>query len=402
MIWLLMFLLGANPDPAPFGADAEPAMQKSPAKESDEGSDADNAIARQSLEDSAYFVRIRYDPAVLPLTEETLDLLLSSTAIARRAEEEAFGGRPLKDSIETHFIGNDGPQGDLEENEGVTIGVITARTPGQPRAREVLTVVCHLLEKALQDASAQAYAELNERLDAAQQNVEEIQSRLGDLQHRETEMREQSGYTDLSRDALLNEVQETRNQIQSLRSDLHATDARQTAITNEISRISTRVQEETARRGLRDNLEHIIAMRRAQLDKFKNSRKQGDDSTDAEIEIEAIRLIAEAQMKLDEYDQLVAARVGGEQLQPLSNELVSLNIDREEKLARLKELEAMAGAGDLQKVLNNTDFYEREIEPQINLTREALRDAVERVDRLQRRIRTAQKPAVIIIGGTTQ
>lgn len=358
--------------------------------------DSVETVQGQELTGS-FFIRIRFDPAVLPLDSDIINGLVASVAVAGRASDEVFSSRLDRPSVELRFEGSEGPSGELEDNEGVLIGFVYTDC-GEPVARPILKSACRLLEAALQTTNQAAYAELRERIEVARGDVTEIQARLEGLQQQEARLQAQAGQPDLERDVVISRAQEIEDELKSLRGELRISEARQTAINVQIARISKEVEAEAERLGLRANLARIVTMRRQELEQVQALREKGAGTLDAEVE--TLRLVAEAQLKLDEFNQRAAAGVGGDQLQGLNQELVALNIEHEERLARLQTLEQSREAAGLEQLMSIVNNHEREVAPQISLAREALRDAIGRVERLERRLRNAQTPAVTVVGDT--
>lgn len=357
--------------------------------------------------EASCLVRITSNLALLPLNEDTVHGLLSSTAILAEPVRELLGPEVQPDKVGVTFTlveqqvfptqslsGRAGP-----DRRVVLVGRIRLRLAeelGQPAASRLLTTLCDRLQAALLAVSSADENRLKAQLAAAEEELQHVEHDLGALRELRQELCKRAGRSDLSRTS----VESTLLNLEQTRADaqlqLEALSAREQALARQISEIGKRVDETMASSEVLKELQRVVELRELAFQRVKKLDEGGRVSA-AEAE-QAERELVVARAQVAQYRETATHEVGGGLLADLNRQLIQLSIDSAEARARLQFVDTQLD--DLRKrdVLALAD----ECDGRVRLRMHLLEDAVEQMAKsqfeLKLQLRNLCPPEVVVIG----
>jgi uncharacterized coiled-coil protein SlyX len=370
-------------------------------------------------------VKLTCDPGTFPLSGESLSALLNSAGVRVAASRKVFHDPVAGGVVQFEIVADaSGPSesaaplmpggfggyggggfGGAASQETVPSSVLgaPARTilgsisvfPGE-RAIEYLQAVCERLETALVNTGERERELLEGRLQNARMEVELASKRYQELQAMRREFTESAGRADLSREAIVDQVRHLEQERLDLEMQQVSRQARREAIEKRIAHI--RELPDPRGRAAAEMLKAAESQLEALREKHKRLSVLWEKGTVSQEEVQDVKaLIAQAEAQVAEATgRLEEISSGGERVAELNQHLAEQAIEEAEMQARLRWLEERLAR--TRGALELADEYERTIEIELPLAREAYEQSRIMVAELERRKRLAQTPAVMVLG----
>jgi hypothetical protein len=172
-----------------------------------------------------------------------------------------------------------------------------------------------------------------ERLQSARRELEVRQSEASELQD---EMRKRIGRLDVSPDSVLKSITRLESELESLELDGVGAEARLHALQDTIKTVAERAAKSATDDEVLAQLQQAAAAREKAFEREEMLYKQG---AVAQAELDNTRaMLAEANVRLAERRQAVAATAGGGALADWNREMLNLSLDAQERRARVEFL----------------------------------------------------------------
>jgi len=285
-------------------------------------------------------VNITFDPAVLPLTVNTVDSLIRSSGVAGIAAREVFPGGDYTNSVERLDYVMDVP---LPEKNGTIMAElqVVLKTETKPAAEEFLRLIILNLKGALEQAAEENCKRLQDNLHRAAMVQVDSNRALRQTRERIGELQKKVGRSDVSWDGMFREVERLEKEKQSLEMERAGREARRAALERAVHGTSEQARVQIASDAVIAELERLVLLLEEQVKAMKEIRDKGrvseQDLTDLQIRL------AEAKGRLAARREAVLQAAGGDLLAKLNAELTMLSIDAAECDARLKAIEEQLG-----------------------------------------------------------
>lgn len=351
-------------------------------------------------------LRITCDSDSLPLTYDGVDALLRSSGVAADAVRavpgimEFWEDEPV--SLEEFVFIRFKPAGMGKQPSGqLLLGQLTIDIEDYPVSGEsveqVLTGICRRLETLLREVGEQDRAQLEARLAAACEEVGQTQQRLAELRERRQQLCAAAGRTELSRKAIVEQVESWRSEQSEIQMNLAALKARQQTLSEQIAQASAQVRASVSDDSVAMELEKVVKLREREMDQAEALVEKGV-STEREA-MQAAQSLAMARAQLAERRQHAAETAGGGLLAQLNQQLLTTSVESADLLGRAEYIAAQLKQIEQDNVLELADRYEGEVELQYDLARNTARDAAVHKERLEQQVRTFVPPTVTVLGG---
>lgn len=385
--------------PAAFAQSTRPASKPAPPE-------------LELLQNASCLIKVTCDPAILPLSEDALQALLSSTGVTRQAWREVLGefcpsGEPDKGTLTVTFtLLNDSGQATSRPagaNPALTfvpntiMGRLEVMSLEYGGAVEIMAHVCARLQAVLDEAYIGNQDQLDEQLNIATKEMIDAARELRESQEYRSKWCAENGRNDLSRESLLNQSNELEKVKQRLEMEVAGLQARRDALQQRIAEIGKRA---TASAPEKDPM--VLALKfklqamQKQLQILRQKREvvAGDKYSEYDKEV----AIVEAEAALDQHIQKATAAAGGESMARLNDELADAAIETTQKLAQLEQVRKQLKT--ISDVLTRADDYELKVDVMLPLVKQAYQAAWARREEMARVIRALRQPVVTVIGGT--
>lgn len=350
------------------------------------------------------FVKVTWDAHVLPLEPYTVEELVHSSGVAGDAVWSVFGKRfyDFRQGVDEGGIwigfesaGSDMPDGTMLAKLMVELSP-DEEEDLQPAAKELVTAICARLRDVLSDAHQQELQRMHQQLDLSALELQRADAVLIELQELRAALCRRAGRSDLSREEIVEEMQDLRNGGVELEMDLAAQQARLEALKKHIAAIGQELEQRTQHDPVLTELEKIVALRGQEVQRMKSLV---DAAVASDNEVRAVEEdLAMAKVELARYQMEAAERVGAGRLSHLNEELSMLSIEAVEAEARHRFVAERLKTFEAGGLLELADRYEREVDVRLPLAVEAVeRAAVEHAE-LEAHLRTTRLPAVTVLG----
>ena len=342
-------------------------------------------------------LRVSYYGGLLPMEHRTIDNVCKSSAVAGQAARDVFG-KSVSHGVKFASLGVRPPRS--LGTERILIGRLSVEVvrPGAtpPQAEEFLAAVCKRLHEALGDAHNKEMDRLRREAEALQRNLDLAKIKMAALQKARDELSSRAGQTDLSRSSILKKIGQLDSQRQQLEMKLAGQTTRLQAYQDQIAVIGARAQAAMKGDAVAAELAKIVEGREKMAKRIREVAAKGA-ATEAEVPAAEVAL-AEAKAKLAERREAVSRSAGGELLEQLNRDHVTLSIDATETRGSLKVLSEQLARLKDPEVLKAADQYEREIRYPLAWAQGAHRELTGTRDSLLSQIQMARPPAVTEIG----
>lgn len=404
----------------PAGAQMRPARREAPRRVP---SEPVPFLGSTPSVEASCVIRIDFDPATLPLSQQLAYALIRSAPIAGRAAKETScegldyslnleplagleGSGPSRYSTQPPrrapaSVRRPFAPGTGLAAPGTFIANLTARASqdkGATKAKleSFLAAVCSRLEKALIQAVTASGAQMEGRLKQLADELTQAQKRLEVLKDEQRALSAKAGGGELSRKSVLRRIAQLESDRRSLEDKAAVRAARLRATQEQIAKSGREAADKLKDDPIAAELAKIIKVRESQLRLTVAARKEGRAS-EAEVG-EAEAELAEARVELAKRREEVSRAVGAEMLKELNQELVHLSISTAERKAQLELLTNALLDLKTTDLLRLADKFEQ-LEREIRLAEKLYWDLAESRRRLARQLRDLRMPAVTVIGG---
>ncbi|OQA00067.1 MAG: Chromosome partition protein Smc [Planctomycetes bacterium ADurb.Bin412] len=263
-------------------------------------------------------------------------------------------------------------------------------------AAEIFKQIATRLDTTLRQEFDKYLGELSRQREIAITNQNKTQNEMDNLQRSEMVLQEEAGQSNLSREAILNQMKDLENERQQLQMNLASLQARREAINRETAEISKRMEDKMGNDPVIGNLKEILELN---INKRALAKQMVENGTAPQTEIsEPEEKIARTQIEIAERQEELKKQAGGSS-EKWSNELSEMAIQTAEMEARLNFVNNQLAQMKEKNLLALAYQYEREVVMKMGLVRETYEQAGWMVHNLQRQMDSMQPPSVTILGG---
>jgi len=349
-------------------------------------------------------LRIAYATADLPLNRDSFEVLLRSTSVLGAALREVPGLTP-------QMLGEDvsAELWELSENQTVErhtptttallrLHVIVERSvpDADGKARQLLDALCRRLEQVFSERSADALGRRRDEMARAEEQVKQAERRVVQVQELQQKLYAEAGQTELSRAAVLANLQNWERDQQELEAKLAALHARQNALLEQIARIGGEIKTRAQEDPVAIELQKVVELRERALAKTREQAKQALASDDQVAGGE--ERLALARAELAKQRQAASFAAGGSLLADLSKDVVSLATDIAESEARREYFRGRLAQARERKLLELADRYEGEVAPQFKAAEQGVRIALDRRLEAEEQLARCRPATVTVLG----
>lgn len=356
-----------------------------------------------SAVDVGCLVQITFGPG-LPLDRKTMMATLRSSGVLGAAvrdvpglDPDAVGGG---DVHLTEFAGSSAREGNLMVTTLIAevFVMVPASVPdARSKAEQLLHALCQRLEAELAAHGAAEQQRWRTQLVDAQTVVKKAEQRYQEVQAAQQELFAAAGQSELSRQAIVEELQvhERRQREQGM--TLAVLHARQSALTEQIARIGREAAAQADQDPVVNELTKVVQLRELE---FQRRQELGGKGLAAPADTREVEeALARARAELAKQRQIASQRAGGDLLADLNKELVTLAVDIAATEAEREFLRQRLAQVRERGLLELADRYEREVEQQLASAAQILRDALRRQVNMEERLASYRPPTVSVIGG---
>ncbi len=405
-------------------------------------------------------LKITSDPAILPLDDTTIDYLLHSSGVAGKAAREILevqlSEESMQEAITTEWLadesdmmslgaygGNTSPEENMtgerpdyereimqmQEMEGMenpyqTRRPVPARSTGRrmmigeplnvtyeqtillrlavnidegivgkckPAAEEFMKAIITNLDETLRGAYNKHMQRLQQRLELAQEEASRTEH---ELQNMQKGLRNIAGSRILDKDRILGEIMDKRHNLQDTRMDMESDKVIIEEITKRIAETQTKLKEQITTDEVIKELQQLMESQMRQMEEAKLQVKNGVISPSDLAEAE--RKLARARIELAQRRGDLNRSSGGNLIESLNRELAERTMRAAQNEVKITGLTRQLA--EAEELLNKTDDHELLI-LKAEIARQNLREALVWRDRISRKIRLIQPPAVSVLGG---
>jgi hypothetical protein len=340
----------------------------------------------------------------LELNSDVVGAVLRSTAVLQAAAKEVPGLPPGWERNMTVNVNAISPTSvnDSVVTVVVEISVCSELVPASvvnERAKQVqglLTGLTRELQQFLRNADERALRRLSEEVDRTTHARDEAQKYFEELQSRRRDLLKDAGRADLDRERIATEQRELESRLRDPDVRLVALRARQTALTEQIARLTKEVADRAEHDAVVLELAKVVQYREQAGERMRDLQKSGR-VPQADVD-KLDEQLAQARADVARQRQFAAQAVGGEMLADLNKELVlqAVNVSEAEaeRGALAERLKEMVD----RKWLNFAELYEREVQMPLPLAREAVEDAIRRYTQAREAQQRYRGAEVTILG----
>ena len=267
--------------------------------------------------------------------------------------------------------------------------------PGlRPAAKEFLNAMVSSLETYIRD-------DFQKRRDRALQlahreqdvSAKQLDDATAQAQELRVKLRELAGRADVSTQGVTAAVSRLEEEKEKLELDLLGKKARREALEKEIAEQADRLQKQAQTDPVVAELKKVVEARETKLKQMRQMNEAGT-ATQSELN-DAIATVAEARAKLAERERggAIGEGGGGQMLDALNRERITLSVDLHELEARLKLVEARLPG--LRSAMDQLDALQR-AEGDLNNARDAQASSTNHLRDMSRRLESADPPQVLI------
>ena len=143
-------------------------------------------------------------------------------------------------------------------------------------------------------------------------------------------------------------------------------------------------------------LEKVVALRQERLT-YAMELVRGGVASDFDVQAEQ-EAVAQARAELARSRQAAVQRAGGEWLSKLNEALMGASGDLLSRNAELKTVETLLADIEERKLLELVNRYDREVRLEREMAEDAVREALDRMQRLTQELRSYRGPRVTVQG----
>ncbi len=410
-------------------------------------------IKISNTQNASCLIKITSDPAILPLEDTTIDYLLHSSGVGGKAAREIFETQlpelSMQEAIKIEWLADESdmmtygdlgnlpperePEGEyyyqMEIPEMGKMEAPTARSRRphssdrrmieeplnitseqmillrlvvnlneddiliavKPAAQEFMKAILTNLDLTLKGAYNKHIQRLQSRLELAQEEASRTENELREMQQR---LRNIADSRIIDRDRILNEIMDKRHDLQDAKMDMESDQAIVEAITKQIAESQRKMKEQIATDEITKEMQQLIESQMRQVREVKLQVKNGVISP-SDLE-ETERKLARARIDLARRRDELSIASGGNLIESFNRELAERSMRAAQNRVKIAGLTRQLA--EAEELLNKTDDHEL-LTLKADIARQNLREALVWRDRISRKIRLLQPPAVSVLGG---
>ncbi|MBN1510870.1 MAG: hypothetical protein JXB13_02560 [Phycisphaerae bacterium] len=376
--------------------------------------------AETKLAPSSCAVRIACDASALHLSEggarELFNVALERTYPDFRVEDSSCSASELRaalrlsrvDARDGAMFGGEGGMGGggmgmmpsgPPPASGAMICILSAEweeAACEPVRQGFWEALCGRVDAMLKEASQQEWQRRERGLAVAEQQLDEMSSRLQQLAELEQGLRSQAGVEDLRLDRVLKMQGSLRERLADMERELKRTEAQENAILQQIARVDEQAQ--SGPDPIAEEVEKIVAAHQEKVDHTRALVKSGHASDTKLLQAEAE--LAEARVRLLQQRTERRAQAGGLVVGRLRERLAEVAIRAQEIRAESEFLRQELEGMKSRNVTAIAAEYERQIGFAPENLRSRMRELQQQVDALRADLAARQTPSVTILGGS--
>lgn len=368
---------------------------------------ADTGTSATQSRYASCIVTVTPGTSATPLDVDTIGAIVDSVGVRGKAVAEVLG---LASSPDDGVIGisfSALPESALDDEVRDLLGTpISGRLvidyfgeadEYRAGADALLKAITARLAAVIEEQGTAQHAALDRRRAVTAEDVKQTQARLAELHQIANVLRAEAGRSDLSREAIAEEVRELESELRESELELASQRARREAIAAQIARIAEHVKSPPSPTETTAALHKIIELREMQAERMRRllDAGQAPPTEVQQAEVELVMARAELARHLEESAQAA----GGGAIAGLNEQLMELSIEAVEVEARQQALKERLEQIRATKLLDLADRYEREVRVQREVAEEMLEEALRRHEVAERVLRSYQPPSIIVVGG---
>jgi hypothetical protein len=347
-------------------------------------------------------LRVGYVRGDLPLDRGSFRVLVDSSGVLGAAVRAVPGLTPemLAEDISATLS----EVSELQQVEGhmlvttallqLSVRVERSVADADAKAGRLLAALSKRLEQVLVERNEGTLSRRREDLARAAEQVTQAEQQLGQVQELQQKLYAEAGQSELSRTAILADLQGAEQELQHVGMKLASLHARQNATAEQIARIGKEIAARAQEDPVAVELQKIVELREQALKKEKETKEAGMFSGTAGEEAVAL-----ARAELAKQRQAAAQAAGGNLLAELNKEVVTLAVDIAEAEARGEYFHTRLALARDKKLLELADHYEREVAPQLGAAEQAVRQALQRRAEAEEQLAQYRPVTVTVMGG---
>lgn len=353
-------------------------------------------------------MKVTCDPAVLPLSFETIDYLLRSSAVGGKAAREALDVSPGR-ALELFTLGSmheptsgtpakppTGSSSTLAAEEQTylfSLNVQLQSLEEKPAAEEFMDALIQNLRNALTRAFDEHTQKLKERLKLADEEAARAEHDLSDKQER---LHVISDSRILDRSLVLNDMSNFRNDIQKIEMEQASDRVTVDATAKQIAEIKAKMQEEIDKDTVTKELRTMIDLNMLRIQKAKKLVDGGQGpAADSDL-AEAWERLTKTRIELAQRREQLSKSAGGNLIESLNSQLVNYSIKATQNQVKLESLKQQLNQAE--NLLGKADDYEL-LSLKADVAKQNLQETILWRDRMTRQVRIIQPPTVSVVGG---
>jgi hypothetical protein len=261
-----------------------------------------------------------------------------------------------------------------------------------PLAEELMAAIVDNFSQALMQAFEGHRNRLRGQLELAEEEVARTENELAQMQ---TDLRELSGrHGNLSRGAILADIDRLRSDLQRIKMDQASSDAVERATLQRIAEVRDKIDKRLEDDEITRQLQEIVTVSDNQLALLAEQYKSNVVSRSALAP--AREKLAKARIELAKRREEMGKSTGGELINSLNKELADLSIKAVQEEAQIVSIEEQLK--EARDLLKHADEYERD-SLEADIAKRQLEEAIVLREQIARKSRLTQPPSVTVIGG---
>lgn len=263
-------------------------------------------------------------------------------------------------------------------------------------ARKLLAALCSELRAALEQVGEHVAGELQGRLEATREQLEQLNAEMQRLREQGRAMLESAGRASLDPEAIAAELDELQSRARDLEAELLASKAREEAITRQIEQIREQMESAVNDDELLRELVEIVAFREQQATEWAKYLEQGKIG---EVEMgNMLEKLAETRARLAERREALRRERGGELIHALSERLMDNALRNAELVAGLSQVKALLDEMREKDVLTLAQHYQVEVARRLEYLQDMAFQAQRDIAELEAQVREYRPPEVFVVG----
>ena len=315
----------------------------------------------------------------------------TTTAYQNRIRAEAAARARARISAASRTASPGTPSFATEEAILIRLDVDLGESQAKPAAEEFLDAVIENLRSSLLKAFEDYRHRFYGHLEVANEEAMQTEKDLRDKQER---LRAISGSRVLDRNVILRDISELRGKIELIEMEQASEVVIIDLTAKQIAKIRRETEQQIANDNIAKELEDLLGVQAANLQRVEQLHKAGTAST-AEV-AEARAKLARSRIELAQRREQLNKSVGGNLIESLNAKLAESSIQRAQAKAYLSTYQRQFR--EAEDLLEKADDYDLLL-LKAEIAKQNLRDVLVWRDGLSRRMRMLLVPSVSVFGG---